>query len=113
MWPSFWSLGANLEWPYAGEIDIIEAINLMTYNQMALHTTPGCTKVQNDTQTGNTLETDCSTDQGCLVSENKPHSYGQGFAQAGGGVWAVEYDSSAINMWFWGVSRQLPSPCPP
>ena len=113
VWPSFWSLGAGMQWPNGGEIDIIEGINLMTNNQMALHTVPGCTKAPNNTQTGTTLETDCSTDQGCLVAETQPNSYGQTFAQAGGGVWALEFDTSGISMWFWSVSRQLPSPCPP
>lgn len=109
VWPAFWSLGANKEWPNGGEVDIMEGINLMTNNQMALHTTPGCMQTPGE-QTGATLETDCSTDQGCLVAEKQPNSYGESFAQAGGGVWAVQFDDSVISMWFWSVSRQLPSP---
>ncbi|KIK53744.1 glycoside hydrolase family 16 protein [Collybiopsis luxurians FD-317 M1] len=101
VWPSFWMLGTNLTWPFAGEIDIIEGINSLSQNQMALHTTPGCNLVANSTQTGHTVETDCSTGQGCLVQETKPNSFGVAFAQNGGGVFAAQLDVSGIYMWFW------------
>ncbi|KAJ3848997.1 glycoside hydrolase family 16 protein [Lentinula lateritia] len=101
VWPSFWMLGTDLLWPLAGEIDIIEAINNLGSNQYALHTTPGCYLAANSVQTGNTIETDCSTGQGCLVQETKPNSFGSGFAQAGGGVFATQLDVSGIYMWFW------------
>lgn len=104
VWPSFWMLGTDLLWPLAGEIDIIEAINNLGSNQYALHTTPGCYLATNSVQTGNTIETDCSTGQGCLVQETKPNSFGSGFAQAGGGVFATQLDVSGIYMWFWPVS---------
>ncbi|KIM38749.1 glycoside hydrolase family 16 protein [Hebeloma cylindrosporum] len=101
VWPSFWTYGIQEEWPLAGEIDIIEAINGMNNNQVALHTTPGCYQAQNPGQTGVTLEGDCSTDRGCIVSETKPNSYGPGFAAAGGGVYAVQIAASGIYSWFW------------
>ncbi|KAJ3992592.1 concanavalin A-like lectin/glucanase domain-containing protein [Lentinula boryana] len=104
VWPSFWMLGTNILWPLGGEIDIIEAINNLNSNQYALHTTPGCYLAANSSQTGNTIETDCSTGQGCLVQETKPNSFGSGFAQAGGGVFATQLDVSGIYMWFWTVS---------
>ncbi|KAJ3827032.1 concanavalin A-like lectin/glucanase domain-containing protein [Lentinula raphanica] len=104
VWPSFWTLGTGLLWPLAGEIDIIEAINNLQANQYALHTTPGCYLASNSFQTGNTLQTDCSTGQGCLVQETKPNSFGSGFAQAGGGVFATQLDVSGIYMWFWSRS---------
>lgn len=37
-------------------------------------------------QGGQTLEGDCSSDRGCVVSETKPNSVGEKFAQLGGGV---------------------------
>ncbi|KAF9060328.1 concanavalin A-like lectin/glucanase domain-containing protein [Rhodocollybia butyracea] len=101
VWPSLWMLGTNMPWPNCGEIDIIEAINNLGLNQYALHTTPGCNLATNSAQTGVTLETNCSTAQGCLVQETKPNSFGSGFAQAGGGVFALQFDVSGIFFWFW------------
>ncbi|KAF8651149.1 hypothetical protein AX16_004851 [Volvariella volvacea WC 439] len=101
VWPAFWSLGVGEEWPYAGEIDIIEGVNMMGNNQMALHADVGCAQGDPPGQTGQTLEGDCSQDRGCVVRETKPNSFGSGFAQAGGGVWAVQFDVSGIFIWFW------------
>jgi len=86
-----------------GEIHIIDAINGMDNNQIALHTRPGCFQAQNPGQTGHTLETNCSTDQGCIVAEAKPNSFGLGFATAGGGVYAIQIAASGIYSWFWSV----------
>jgi hypothetical protein len=36
IWPAFWSFGNN--WPYDGEIDIIEGVNHQTQNLYSLHT---------------------------------------------------------------------------
>ncbi|KAI0633059.1 concanavalin A-like lectin/glucanase domain-containing protein [Trametes polyzona] len=99
VWPSFWTKGQN--WPIGGEIDIIEAVNLMTYNQMALHTQNGCTQPSSVTQTGSTGNTNCSTDAGCTVAEKQSNSFGESFATAGGGVWATQIDTSGIYIWFW------------
>ncbi|KII86313.1 glycoside hydrolase family 16 protein [Plicaturopsis crispa FD-325 SS-3] len=99
-WPSIWS-AALQTWPIGGEIDIIEAINLMSNNQMALHTTQGCTKTTPPNQTGRSGQGDCSQGSGCVVSETKPNSWGSGFAQAGGGVFAAQFDVAGIYMWFW------------
>ena len=105
VWPSFWTLGTETTWPGAGEIDIIEAINNMNNNQVALHTTVGCYQANVTTQEGTTTEIDCSTPQGCLVQENKPNSYGPNFATAGGGVFVARLDISGIFLWFFSVCR--------
>jgi hypothetical protein len=105
VWPSFWTLGTETTWPGSGEIDIIEAINDMTFNQVALHTPVGCYQANVTTQSGTTDEIDCSTNQGCLVQENKPNSYGPAFAAAGGGVFALQLDVSGISVWFFSVCR--------
>ncbi|KAH9851281.1 concanavalin A-like lectin/glucanase domain-containing protein [Lenzites betulinus] len=99
VWPSFWTKGED--WPVGGEIDIIEAVNLMTYNQMALHTENGCTQASSVTQSGTTGSTNCSTDAGCTVAETQANSFGETFATAGGGVWAAQIDTSGIFIWFW------------
>ncbi|KAJ3520816.1 hypothetical protein NMY22_g12576 [Coprinellus aureogranulatus] len=100
VWPSFWTYGIQEEWPKAGEIDIIEAINGMDHNQIALHTTPGCFKGDTAPQSGQTLETDCSLSRGCIVRESKPGSFGPGFAEAGGGVYALLMEPNSISVWF-------------
>ena len=107
VWPSFWTLGPETTWPGSGEIDIIEAINDMENNQVALHTDVGCYQANVTTQSGTTFEIDCSTPQGCDVGENKPNSYGESFAGAGGGVFALQLDAAGINMWFFSVCRTL------
>ncbi|KAF7986305.1 hypothetical protein HWV62_35260 [Athelia sp. TMB] len=74
----------------------------MTQNEMVIHTRPGCTKTTPQTQTSKSIEsTDCSTASGCVVQESAANSYGANFAQAGGGVWAMQFDVSGINIWFW------------
>lgn len=100
VWPAFWSFGPN--WPENGEIDIIEGINLMPNNQISVHSTPGCTHNGSEYQLGTSgTTTDCSEPSGCTVMETSPNSYGSGFAAAGGGVWATQFDVSGIFIWFW------------
>ncbi|KAI5997324.1 glycoside hydrolase family 16 protein [Pisolithus orientalis] len=94
--------GKRPKWPDDGEIDIIEGINLMTYNQMAIHTTAGCTHSGSVGQLGtNGLTTDCSQPSGCTVIETLPNSFQSGFAASGGGVWATRFDTTGIYIWFW------------
>jgi len=99
VWPSFWTEGAN--WPQGGEIDIFEMVNLMTNNQMALHTLPGCMKTTGSVQSGTDGSLNCSTGAGCIVAEASSNSAGSSFAQAGGGVWATQFDASGVFIWFW------------
>lgn len=94
VWPSVWTTG--LPWPEYGEIDIIEGVNLGDQNQMVAHTLKGCTKTDPLNQTGTSTQTDCSVGAGCIVLEQQPNSYGSGFAQAGGGVFAAQLDASGI-----------------
>ncbi|KAJ7155309.1 concanavalin A-like lectin/glucanase domain-containing protein [Mycena filopes] len=106
VWPSFWLLGTNLPWPNAGEIDIVEGINMYDKNQMSLHTPDGCTQAAGTNQVGKTLVSNCldiagTNNNGCVTEETKPASYGAAFAQAKGGVYAVQLDVSGIFMWFW------------
>jgi len=77
---------------------IVEAVNLDSQNQMALHTTQGClhTPVDPTQQTGSPGQLNCnSTDSsGCTVLETKQGSFGQNFANNGGGVFATQFDFS-------------------
>ncbi|KAH9932847.1 concanavalin A-like lectin/glucanase domain-containing protein [Amylocystis lapponica] len=99
VWPSFWTKGPL--WPDGGEIDIIEAVNLMPNNQMALHTESTCNAANTTSQLGTLNLANCSTSAGCTVLETQPNSFGSAFASAGGGVYAALFDTSGISIWFW------------
>ncbi|KAF8271845.1 glycoside hydrolase family 16 protein [Lactarius quietus] len=108
VWPAFWTKGPT--WPDNGEIDIIEGVNLMGANQYALHTLPGCSQAPGVLQTGVSGETDCSQPSGCIVSETSPDSFNAGFATAGGGVWAAQFDVAGFcAIWFWTRANLPPS----
>jgi hypothetical protein len=92
-------------WPYSGEIDIIEGVNLQTTNSITLHTGPGCSVQNSGSLTGtNTVTTNCNQDNantGCSVTTSNTNNYGTGFNNVGGGVYAMQWASSGIYVWFW------------
>ncbi|GBE86887.1 concanavalin A-like lectin/glucanase domain-containing protein [Sparassis latifolia] len=98
VWPSFWTKGQA--WPSGGEIDIVEAVNMMTNNQMALHTNEGCT-IASSSLSGSLTENNCNSTAGCTVTENQANSYGASFASSGGGVFATLFETSGVSIWFW------------
>ena len=109
-WPAFWLLGSGT-WPAGGEIDIIEGVNAATTNQMTLHTNAGCS-VWNagSLATSNTTNCDSNapgqkTNAGCAYMSQDPSSYGAGFNAGGGGVYATEWTSEAIAIWFFPRSK--------
>ena len=57
------------------------------------------------TQFGRELSTECfalvNGNQGCGVSHHSSDSYGVGFNRGGGGVYAMEWTSDHIAVWFW------------
>ena len=101
-------------WPNGGEIDIVENVNLATNNQFSLHTLDGCQHPAASAvvETGNLLQTDCfnktNSDEGCLVSEKSPNSFGKAFADNGGGVFAMLWTDEAITFWFF-ERKNVPS----
>ncbi|KIV92814.1 hypothetical protein PV10_04080 [Exophiala mesophila] len=104
-WPAFWLLGPN--WPYGGEVDIIEGVNTQSANSMALHTDAGCS-ISHTGDFSGTLSTDnCDvaapgqgTNVGCAIHSQDSSSFGQGFNNNGGGVFATEWTSDYISIWF-------------
>ena len=91
-------------WPAGGEIDIIEGVNSNTANQMTLHTSPGCAVSSSDGARSSLLSQDCDAtingNTGCGFRASAANSYGSGFNANNGGVYATEWTSAAINIWF-------------
>ncbi|GAA5898079.1 hypothetical protein JCM6882_003322 [Rhodosporidiobolus microsporus] len=105
-WPAMWTF--NQPWPAMGEIDIIEGVSTRAFNQMTLHTVPGCTRNPSVPQTGlqnaSWVGNDChaySWSYGCNVMDWDPAAYGEGFNRAGGGVFALLFAEMGISIWRW------------
>ncbi|KIW51302.1 hypothetical protein PV05_10039 [Exophiala xenobiotica] len=120
-WPAFWTVGAN--WPNAGEIDIIEGVNSQVGNSMALHTASGCSITNNGLFSGSISTSNCfvnapgqAMNAGCqILAANDGASYGTQFNQGQGGVYATEWTSSAISIWFFprsGIPSDISSGSP-
>jgi len=109
VWPAYWSQGSPEDaWPTYGEIDIVENVNLAPVNQMALHTSQGCTLAPETQVTGKIVSNDCynntNGNQGCIV-QMPESSYGQSFAANGGGVYALEWSSTGKGFQAWFFPR--------
>lgn len=112
-WPAFWLLGAQ-EWPAGGEIDILEGVNDDAVNSMTIHTTDGC---RVDNSTGgldncniNAPDEERNIDGGCSIKARAVptmETYGIPFNIVGGGVYALEWTDSFIQVWFF--PRNSPS----
>lgn len=81
----------------------------MSHNQMAIHSFAGCVQSPNVAQSGQTIVSNCNdtSSSGCTVAETKPNSYGPGFADAKGGVFALQFDVAGVFMWFWSVRIRI------
>ena len=106
-WPAFWLLSTAGTWPNGGEIDIIEGVNAQNYNTMAIHTTPGCSISNTGGMSGTMTTSNCdinapgqASNQGCAIRTSRTDSYGDGFNAVGGGVYATEWTSDGISIWF-------------
>ena len=106
-WPAMWMLGANKTWPAGGEIDIVEGVNAQPANKMTLHTNAGVA-VQNGTDFSGELVTpncdvnapDQDTNAGCQIADTESLTFGSGFNAANGGIYATEWTSDFIKIWF-------------
>ena len=100
-----WTVGPD--WPNSGEIDIVEGANQAAENLMSLHTTKNCT-VAGSGESGTLITNNCFVDavdqpinSGCAVrSLPNVNSFGAGFNSGRGGVYAMEWTSKAIKIWF-------------
>lgn len=69
---------------------------------MSGHTKDGCT-ISGSGQTGILETNNCAvpySTTGCSTSDSRTNSYGSGFNAEGGGVYAVDWTSQSINVWF-------------
>ncbi|GAA6018617.1 hypothetical protein JCM11491_006168 [Sporobolomyces phaffii] len=106
-WPALWFTGAN--WPQQGEIDVIEGVHETTMNALSTHTSAGCSMQQSGFygtfMMQSPQKTDCdarATDsQGCGVRSKSKVSYGPAFNKKGGGVYALQWSSAGIKIYFW------------
>lgn len=118
IWPAFWMLGPN--WPATGEIDIIEGVNDQGNNFITFHTSSGCsmnagTTAKSQIFSGVLKTPNCDvhapnqgSNQGCQVASYRPGSYGDGFNAVGGGVYATEWTSQSIKIWFFSRADGIP-----
>jgi len=102
VWPAFWTCGPN--WPYGGEIDVLEGVHDNEHNQVTWHTGPGCNLTPNANFTGQLVGgLDCdgtvSGNPGCGITEWSRASYGPYFDSQGGGVYAMKWDDEGIAVW--------------
>lgn len=71
---------------------------------MTLHTSAGCTINTAGSQGGTSLQrSDCNSNSGydgCGAQSNNAATYGDGFNNGGGGVYAMQWESSGIYIWF-------------
>ncbi|KAF2013802.1 glycoside hydrolase family 16 protein [Aaosphaeria arxii CBS 175.79] len=105
-WPSFWTWGSEKTWPEEGEIDIIEGVHTNTVNAMSLHTADGCS-ISGIGSAGTVNTKNCFinapgqiSNAGCGIGSSSPFSFGTGLNAIGGGVYAMEWTSTSIKIWF-------------
>ncbi|KAH8149374.1 uncharacterized protein LAJ45_06453 [Morchella importuna] len=118
-WPAFWTVGGG--WPNKGEIDIIEGVHRNSVNMMALHTGPQCS-VKGLKQKALVEAPNCdvkapgqASNQGCSMKDKGTASYGDAFNAAKGGVFAMEWTSTHIKVWFFprgSIPKDINTPNP-
>ncbi|KAH7108901.1 concanavalin A-like lectin/glucanase domain-containing protein [Dactylonectria macrodidyma] len=97
VWPAMWLFGPN--WPSSGEIDIIEGVNTQVQNRITLHTSSGCS-ITNEGTLGSTVLMESNCHPGCSQQTADSLNYGDGFNENGGGIYAMEWTSEHISVWF-------------
>lgn len=71
---------------------------------MTLHTSAGCKITENAGFSGSVTNANCdssgSSNAGCGIADSDTRSYGHGFNDIAGGVYAIEWQSDGIKGWF-------------
>lgn len=115
VWPAFWTLGSG-PWPFNGEVDILEGINLGRNNQIVVHTSDNCTLTTphgsslapiinnlDDASSPSINAGNCATNHsasGCRVPATTANNYGDAFNAQGGGIYAMQWTSDFLKVWF-------------
>ncbi|KAK7542798.1 concanavalin A-like lectin/glucanase domain-containing protein [Phyllosticta citribraziliensis] len=102
-WPAWWTVGDINTWPADGEIDIIEGVNANQNNTNKIYTANKGCSITGRGQSAIADAFDCS--QGCGSQSTNPYSYGAGFGMISGGVYAMEWTSDYIRVWFFDRSN--------
>jgi hypothetical protein len=102
IWPAYWLVGPD--WPAGGEIDIIEGVNTQTTTSVTLHTAEGCSINNDGAAEGTTLvHANCNENTaytGCGQTTSDNQNYGDGLNAIQGGVYATQWTSDFIAVWF-------------
>lgn len=111
-WQALWAVGP--EWPSNGEIDYIESVHDISANRMSLHTKESLV-ISNHTQymEGVLEEDNCAVDAnnvGCTVLDAPDSaSSGSKFNDGNGGIFAAEFSSKGIQIWFFPRNTEPPA----
>ncbi|TAQ88813.1 hypothetical protein B7494_g2862 [Chlorociboria aeruginascens] len=114
-WPAFWLTSEASDWPQEGEIDVIEEANNAANNQMSLHVSKqqgACTISTSPSMTATKDRWgDCTQENtgGCDANDFSPQSFGTAFNTNGGGIYALDWTSSYIHIYFFPRSSSIPS----
>jgi hypothetical protein len=123
VWPAFWLTSKDKTWACGGEIDIIEGVNSIdpssSRNSSTLHTNDksgvckqdgvkGISHVNCSYRGNGKIDYSCGCGGheecpygGCGVKLNSQSSFGQGFNNSGGGIYATELTTDGfITIWF-------------
>ena len=107
LWPSWWLVSSSQKWPMGGEIDVVEGVNDQAWNAATLHTGPGCSTINHTLQNSYLTTLNCDIhapsqklNEGCSAADRRANSYGAAFNANGGGIYAVEWVTSGISIWF-------------
>lgn len=87
--------------------DILEGVNDQSKNDFTLHTSSDCRIVRHDEMWGKVSSDNCDVkadgqtpNEGCKIKVDDERTYGKGFNDNGGGVYATEIMADFINIFF-------------
>jgi hypothetical protein len=80
---------------------------------MTLHTSPNCAVTDGGNGLLQPYSQNCDTavngNEGCSFHETNSASYGNGLNSAGGAIYAMEWTSAGISIWWWGGGNPAPA----